>query len=149
MRITRYTDYSLRVLIFIALKDGELATIGEIASAYQISKNHLMKVVPELVAKNYIIATRGKNGGMRLNAPPKNINIGKLVRDMEQDLDLVECFGNKSACIITPACELKTILALALESFFSTLDKYTLADLIIEKNKEELINLLGIAVDVG
>lgn len=69
MRITRYTDYSLRVLLYVALKDNELSTIGEIAAAYDISKNHLMKVVQELAAKGYLLVTRGKNGGMRLNRP--------------------------------------------------------------------------------
>jgi len=149
MRITRYTDYSLRVLLYVALKGNELSTIGEIAAAYNISKNHLMKVVQELAAKNYLLATRGKNGGMRLNKSPEEINIGKLVRDMEQDLELVECFGNNSECVLTPACELKKVLALALDAFFNALDNYTLEHLLPEKSKKDLVLLLGLAVDAS
>lgn len=144
MRITRYTDYSLRVLIFVALKKDELSTIREIADAYGISKNHLMKVVQALNTKGYLLATRGKNGGLRLNKRPEDINIGALVRDVEQDLELVECFGG-DACVITPACELKRILAKALDAFFETLDQYTLADLLPRANQRELIRLLGMA----
>ncbi|HOY24263.1 MAG TPA: Rrf2 family transcriptional regulator, partial [Cellvibrio sp.] len=84
MYITRYTDYSLRVLMYVALKGDEISTIGEIADSYGISKNHLMKVVQQLNAKGYLIALRGKNGGLRLNGPAANINIGNLVRDTEE-----------------------------------------------------------------
>lgn len=143
MRITRYTDYSLRVLLYVALKGETLSTIGEIAAAYDISKNHLMKVVQELAAKGYLQAIRGKNGGMRLNRAPEEINMGTLVRATEQDLELVECFGSASRCVITPACELKRVLSLALNAFFETLDKYTLADLLPEANRPEMIRLLG------
>lgn len=145
MRITRYTDYSLRVLMYVALKGDTLSTIAEIAAAYGISKNHLMKVVQELAAKGYLQAIRGKNGGMRLSRAPEEINVGTLVRDTEQDLELVECFGNRSTCVITPACELKRVLAKALNAFFSTLDHYTLADLLPEASHPDLIQLLGIA----
>ena len=149
MRITRYTDYSLRVLIYTAIKGEELSTIGEIATAYNISKNHLMKVVQELAAKNYLIATRGKNGGMRLRLAPEEINIGRLVRDMEQDVELVECFGSHSACVLTPACELKSVFAYALKAFFDTLEQYTLADLIPKNKQKKLMSLLNLAVDVS
>jgi Rrf2 family nitric oxide-sensitive transcriptional repressor len=145
MRITRYTDYSLRVLLYVALKGDALSTIGEIASAYDISKNHLMKVVQELAAKGYLFAARGKNGGMRLNLAPEDINIGTLVRDTEQDLELVECFGSKSRCVITPACELKRALNKALNAFFATLDSYTLADLLPQASRPEMVRLLGLA----
>ena len=149
MRVTRYTDYSLRVLMYVALKGDELSTIAEIADAYDISKNHLMKVVNQLANTGYLRATRGKNGGMRLNRPAEDINIGELVRNTEQDLELVECFGSNNECVITPACELKKILAEALESFFSTLDQYTLADLLPQKYQKQLLKLLDLAVDVG
>lgn len=148
MRITRYTDYSLRVLLYVALKGDQLSTIGEIAEAYDISKNHLMKVVQELAAKDYLLAIRGKNGGMRLNQSPENINVGELVRDMEQDLELVECFGSNSSCVLTPACELKHVLGRALEAFFSTLDGYTLADLLPAQRQDELVQLLELKVRV-
>ncbi|WP_331346659.1 Rrf2 family transcriptional regulator [Cellvibrio sp. UBA7661] len=144
MYITRYTDYSLRVLMYVALKGDEISTIAEIAESYGISKNHLMKVVQELNAKGYLIAVRGKNGGLRLNGQPENINIGTLVRDTEQDLAIVECFSNAQACTITPACQLKMVFAQALEAFFNVLDQYSLADLLPQKRKPALIQLLQI-----
>lgn len=149
MRVTRYTDYSLRVLMYVALKGEELSTIAEVAEAYDISKNHLMKVVNQLASKGYLLATRGKNGGMRLNLPAEDINVGELVRDTEQDLELVECFGAGNQCVITPACELKKVLAEALEAFFSSLDQYTLADLLPHKHQKQMLKLLDLAVDVG
>jgi Rrf2 family transcriptional regulator, nitric oxide-sensitive transcriptional repressor len=144
MRITRYTDYSLRVLMYVALKGDELSTIGEIATSYGISKNHLMKVVQELNNKGYLIATRGKNGGLRLKGNPEDINIGALVRDTEQDLELVECFGSTNTCVITPVCQLKHVLAEALEAFFATLDQYTLADLLPNRKAAVMVKLLRI-----
>lgn len=143
MRITRYTDYSLRVLLFVALKDKHISTIGEIADAYDISKNHLRKVVHELSSKGYLRASRGKNGGMYLNGAPEDINIGALVRDLEQDLEIVECFGEENGCILTPACELKKAFAQALNAFFACLDGYTLADLLPPQNRPKMIRLLG------
>jgi Rrf2 family nitric oxide-sensitive transcriptional repressor len=142
MYITRYTDYSLRVLMYVALKGEEISTIAEIAESYNISKNHLMKVVQELNAKGYLIALRGKNGGLRLNGLPEDINIGALVRITEQDLAIVECFGDTQGCAITPACQLKMIFAQALEAFFNVLDQYSLADLLPPKKKSALIKLL-------
>lgn len=144
MRITRYTDYSLRVLIYVALKGEEQSTIQEIADSYGISKNHLMKVVQALNNQGYLIASRGKNGGLRLNGDPSDINIGILIRDTEQDFALVECFSNADACVITPACLLKNVLGEALESFFAVLDKYTLADLLPRKQRAALLRHLAI-----
>lgn len=144
MYITRYTDYSLRVLMYLALKGEEISTIAEIAESYDISKNHLMKVVQELNNKGYLIAVRGKNGGLRLNGRPEDINIGTLVRDTEQDLAIVECFNNAQSCAITPACQLKMVFAQALEAFFNVLDQYSLADLLPQKKKSALVQLLQI-----
>lgn len=144
MHITRYTDYSLRVLMYVALKGEEQSTIQEIADSYAISKNHLMKVVQSLNAQGYLIASRGKNGGIRLNGDPADINVGALVRDTEQDLELVECFGSGDQCVITPACQLKNVFAEALESFFDVLDGYTLADLLPRKQQAKLVRLLAI-----
>ncbi|WP_295799495.1 Rrf2 family transcriptional regulator [uncultured Microbulbifer sp.] len=144
MHITRYTDYSLRILIYLAANDGELCTIGEIAKSYDISKNHLMKIVQDLSARGYLLAVRGKNGGLRLNTEPSNINIGELVRQFEQDSKLVECFGSGNQCVITPACQLKAIFAEAMESFFATLDRYTLEDLLGGSKKETVRELLFI-----
>ena len=144
MHITRYTDYSLRVLMYVALKGDEISTIGEIADSYGISKNHLMKVVQQLNAKGYLIALRGKNGGLRLNGPAVNINIGNLVRDTEEDFALVECFSGNNSCSITPACHLKSVFKEALEAFFKALDQYTLADLLPKQKQPALIKLLDI-----
>ena len=144
MRITRYTDYALRVLMYLAQKGETLSTIAEIAESYDISKNHLMKVVQELNSKGYLVATRGKNGGLRLNGKPEDINVGTLIRDTEQDLDLVECFGNNNHCIITPVCQLRIALAEALDAFFAKLDEYTLADLLPEEKAEDMVQLLRI-----
>lgn len=143
MQITRYTDYSLRVLVYVALKDNEISTIREIAESYDISKNHLMKVVHELNSKGYLIALRGKNGGLRLNGRPEDINIGVLVRDTEQNLALVACFIGGEGCVIAPTCRLKTVFAEALEAFFKVLDQYTLADLLPRKSQPALIKLLN------
>jgi Rrf2 family nitric oxide-sensitive transcriptional repressor len=143
VRITRYTDYSLRVLLFVALKDKQISTIGEIADAYGISKNHLRKVVHELSVKGYLLASRGKNGGMYLKGAPEDINIGAVVRDLEQDLEIVECFGDATGCVLTPACELKKAFGNALQAFFSCLDGYTLADLLPGKNRPQILRLLG------
>ena len=117
MHITRYTDYSLRVLIYLAAEGDRLATIQEIADSYDISKNHLMKVVHQLNKKGYIETIRGKKGGMRLHMAPQDINIGILVRETEQDLSIVECFSSKNACKITPVCGLKSMFGEALKAF--------------------------------
>jgi len=133
MRLTIFTDYSLRVLIYLgAQRDAKrLATIGDIADAYGISGNHLMKVVHHLAKEGYIETTRGKGGGMRLARAPRDINIGKLVRGTEEDFALVECFqeGNLN-CPIIPACVLPGILDRALRAFFRELDGHSLADLL-------------------
>lgn len=145
MRITRYTDYSLRVLMYLALKGDELSTIREIAESYNISKNHLMKVVQELNSKGYLTAIRGKNGGLRLAGAPETINVGRLVRDTEQDFALVECFSDGENCVITPACQLKMVLGQALSAFFKVLDQYTLADLLPAGKAPEMVRLLNIS----
>lgn len=144
MHVTRYTDYSLRVLMYLALQNDRLATIQEIATSYDISKNHLMKVVHQLTQKGYVESVRGKNGGLRLHSKPDDINIGVLVRETEQDMNLVECFSEQNKCCITPVCELKNILAEALTAFLNTLDQYTLADIMPDHQKPQLLRLLQI-----
>jgi len=145
MHITRYTDYSLRVLIYLAAEGDRLATIQEIADSYDISKNHLMKVVHQLNKKGYIETIRGKKGGMRLHMAPEDINIGILIRETEQDLNIVECFSSKNACKITPVCGLKGMFNEALKAFLEVLDKYTLADVIRDPHRPQLLRLLQIA----
>lgn len=145
MTVTSFTDYSLRTLIYLAVQKKELSTIKEIAESYQISKNHLMKVVQDLNRRKYIKAIRGKNGGIKLNNRLEDINIGKLVRELEQDSTLVECFGDNNQCVITPACQLKNFLAEAMENFFVTLEQYSLADLVQAKDKKMLLEILNIS----
>tara|TARA_R110001583_G_scaffold191_2_gene1815 strand:- start:1450 stop:1911 length:462 start_codon:yes stop_codon:yes gene_type:complete len=146
MHITRYTDYSLRVLIYLAINQNQLTTISDIANSYGISKNHLMKIVQQLNQQGYLLATRGKNGGIKLNRPAREINIGKLVREIEDKNKLVECFGADNQCVITPSCQLKNIFAEAQENFFSTLDAYTLNDLVGASQKNNLTELLAIKI---
>ncbi|QQZ08797.1 Rrf2 family transcriptional regulator [Heyndrickxia vini] len=132
MRLTNYTDYSLRVLIYLAsLEPGKLSNIKEIAEVYGISKNHLMKVTHELGKMGVIETIRGRNGGIRLAKSPKEINIGKIVRKTEEDFQLVECFdGKPGSCIISPVCGLKHLLNKALVAYLTVLDQYTLADIV-------------------
>lgn len=142
MRLTNYTDYSLRVLMYLALKKEEdLATIQEIADTYRISKNHLMKIIHELGKLNYIETIRGRNGGIRLAKEPKEINIGEIVSKMEEDFHIVECFNHDGGkCVISPACKLQHILSDALQAFIHVLDGYTLEDIIV--NRMDLSQLL-------
>lgn len=144
MRLTQYTDFSLRVLIYLGLKRGSRSTIKEISEAYDISRNHLMKVVQQLVAHGYLKSTRGAGGGLRLQGEPKDINLGKVVRDMEPDFGVVECFRPENRCIITPACRLPAMLSKALDAFHGVLDQYTLADLLPETKRRELEMLLKV-----
>ncbi|MBO9575964.1 MAG: Rrf2 family transcriptional regulator [Sphingobium sp.] len=129
MRLTRYTDYAMRVLLYVARRDPQLCGIGEIARAYAISQNHLMKVVNDLVNAGYLQSVRGRSGGVRLARPASEINIGALIRHTEQDFDLADC-GN---CIIAPACGLTGALHEALGAFMSVLDGYSLADILGKK----------------
>lgn len=145
MHITRYTDYSMRVLIYLSVQGDRLTTIQEIADSYEISKNHLMKVVHQLNKMGYIETVRGKKGGMRLLMAPADINVGVLVRETEQDLNMVECFSSKNACKITPVCGMKPMFEEALGAFLAALDKYTLADIIPGQHRPQLLRLLQIA----
>lgn len=131
MHLTRYTDYSLRTLIYLGTRPEKLATISEIAAYHDISRNHLMKVVHQLGANNYIDTLRGKGGGIKLARPPEQIVVGDVVRSMEENMDIVACFQpDFSACVLAPGCRLKSAMDEALQSFLATLDLYTLADLI-------------------
>ncbi len=131
MRFTRYTDYALRVLMYLGRKGEELSTIKEIASRYGISENHLMKVVHQLGRHGYITTIRGRQGGMRLAAAPENINIGEVVRATEDDLNIVECFdGTRNDCPITGVCGLTSMIGEALQAFLAVLDQKSLADVL-------------------
>jgi len=130
MRLTVFTDYTLRTLIYLALRPETLVTISDVASAYQISTNHLMKVVHQLALSGDVITVRGQRGGLRLARPASEINIGAVVRRAEPDLELMPCFGTQAACAIQPSCVAATAMDEALRAFLATLDRYTLEDLI-------------------
>jgi Rrf2 family nitric oxide-sensitive transcriptional repressor len=130
MRLSTFSDYNLRVLMYLAIQPDRLATIAEIAAAHAISENHLMKVVHQLGRSGYIETVRGKGGGMRLAKAPQEIVLGEVIRQSEGDFAMVECFAENSACRILPACRLKGILGEALSALFLVLDDYTLADLV-------------------
>jgi Rrf2 family nitric oxide-sensitive transcriptional repressor len=130
MRLTVYTDFSLRVLMYLAVRPERRPTISEIASTYGISKNHIMKVVHQLGVAGYIETVRGKNGGMRLARLPQDIVLGEVVRRTEPDMALVPCFDPVNApCVIGPACKLRHALQQARDAFLAVLDDYTVADL--------------------
>lgn len=143
MHITRYTDYSLRVMIYLALRPGERATIRAMAGAYAISRNHLTKVVHQLQLLGYLDTLRGPGGGVVLARAPDEINIGRVVREMEPDMDLVSCFTDPQLCVISDHCRLQSMMGEALNAFLLTLDQYTLAD-IAGTNTEGLIRVLGL-----
>lgn len=129
MQITQHTDYALRVLLYAACNEGKLVNISDIAEVYQISKSHLMKVVPVLVKGGFIESIRGNRGGLRLAKPPEKIIIGQVVRQTESFV-LVECFGENNQCHITPACRLANVFAGAQQAFLHYLDSFTLADML-------------------
>jgi Rrf2 family transcriptional regulator, nitric oxide-sensitive transcriptional repressor len=135
MRLTAYTDYALRVLIRLALQPQRLTTIADIAKGYDISENHLMKVVHRLGVAGLIDTVRGRNGGLRLRKAAGAVGVGQVVRLMEPDMDIVPCFNDASGCVIEPACLLKGALAEARDAFLATLDRYTLADLAKPRRK--------------
>ncbi|WP_409294679.1 Rrf2 family transcriptional regulator [Peribacillus sp. SCS-26] len=132
MRLTYYSDYSLRVLIYLASGDRDrLVNIKDISEAYGISKNHLMKIIHNLGRIGYIETIRGRNGGIRLARLPADINVGEVVRKTEEDFYVVECFDSaQNQCVISPVCTLKHVLNEALEQFLKVLDQYTIQDMI-------------------
>ena len=170
MRLTNYSDYALRSLIYLAVRPEPplLANISDIADSYSISKSHLTKIIHQLGQLGYIESVRGKNGGIRLARAPKDINLGVLIKQMEPDFDLVECFAtppnakssddrqagstglamtfidettdNPRGCVISPACQLKSVFFEALTAFINVLERYTLADIL--NNEDELASLL-------
>jgi Rrf2 family transcriptional regulator, nitric oxide-sensitive transcriptional repressor len=138
MRLTQFTDYSLRVLIHLASrKSDELTNIKDIAQQYNISKNHLMKVIYNLGKLGYIETIRGRNGGIRLSKCPKTINLAEVVQATEDGFNLVECFEDKDKCVITDFCSLRHVLNRALKEFLVFLSDYTLEDVV--RNNQKLM----------
>ncbi len=142
MRLTQLSDYSLRVLMYLGAKPDRLATIQEIAAAYGISDNHLMKVVHRLAQHGFVETVRGRGGGLRLKGQASEIRLGAVVRAVEEDFRLVECFGSDDTCRITDVCRLKRVLNLALNAFLASLDEWTLADLV--QKPKALVDVLAI-----
>lgn len=130
MRLTLMADYALRVLMYAAQRPERLCTIAEIAQAHEISETHLMKVTHRLALQGWIETVRGKGGGMRLAHDPRDINLGEVVRGIEPDFDLVECFASDGRCTLTGRCRLAGLLGGALGAFMAHLDGFTLADLL-------------------
>ena len=130
MHLTAFSDYTLRTLIYLALRPDTLCTIEEIAKAYDISTNHLNKVVHQAALAGEVVTVRGQRGGLRLAKSPATINVGAVLRRTEPDLDIVPCFGSGGACAIQPACVLQAALAEALAAFLAVMDRTSLADLI-------------------
>jgi len=131
MRLTDFSDYSLRLLMYAATQADRLITIEETAEVYGISRAHLMKVVNQLTRAGYLVAVRGRSGGLKLAKRPDKIGLGDVVRATEPDFRLVECFGSDNRCLISPRCRLRGVFRDALEAFIATLDRYTLADVMV------------------
>lgn len=145
MQLTQFTDYSLRALIYIALRKGS-CTIKDVTDAYTISNNHMVKIVHNLSKLGLIKTSRGKNGGILMAAQPKTINLGQLIVQLEPHFDLVPCFNKEKAnCCIAPVCKLKCILHEAKSAFMGVLQQYTLADIL--QNSGELSALLRVKLE--
>ena len=144
MRLTIYTDYALRLMMYLAVKDDELATIAEIADSYGISKAHLMKVAHQLGVAGYIETVRGRQGGLRLAKPAKAIGLGEIVRHTEPDMAIIACLKPIDApCVLKRCCVLRGALEEAGLAFVKVLDSYTLSDLVQPRTR--LRSLLSIA----
>lgn len=129
MQLTLFTDYSLRTLMYLSVNKDRLCTVKEIAKGYNISRNHMVKVVHNLAKCGFVETSKGKGGGIRLLKEPEEVNLRDVITMLEPNLSLVECFSPESnSCCIVPACGLKGIMKEALGAFLDTLDKYTLAD---------------------
>jgi len=126
MKLTLFTDYSIRVLLYLGARPGRLCSIAEVAAGDRISQNHLLKVVNTLAREGYVESVRGRGGGIRLGRAPERINLGALVRDTEDGFELVDCGG----CVVAPACGVTGVLSEALEAFLAVLDRHTLADML-------------------
>lgn len=146
MRLTAFTDYSLRVLIYLAVRPDRRTTIGEIAAAFGISQGHLMKVVHFLGRHGFLSNVRGRGGGLSLARAPQAINVGAVVRLTESDTLPAECFDrDNNTCVITPACQLRRVIADAVRAFYAALDQHTLADLVTQRRA--LAQILSIPLD--
>lgn len=137
MQLTRFTDYGLRTLMYVAARSEDLTSVKEVAEHYGISRNHLVKVVHRLSQLGYIETTKGKGGGIKIAKDAEKLRLGDLIKQLEPNMNMVECFDAKTnTCRITGSCQLKHYLFEAMQNFINTMNKYTLADTV--QNKELL-----------
>lgn len=142
MQLTRHTDYALRILMYLGAENERLASVADIASYYSISRNHLVKVVQGLTEYGFVTTVRGKGGGMKLARKANDISIGNVIRHMENNFDLVECFNEEnSACTVDKRCTLKGILRRGVNNFLTQLDTVSLADIIKPNLRKQLVNI--------
>lgn len=145
MRLTTMTDYALRLLMYVAQQPERLCTIAEIAQAYGISEAHLMKVTHQLGLQGWIETVRGKGGGMRLAHKPEAMNLGAIVRSIEPDFAIAECFGSANQCTLTGQCRLAYVFNGALQAFMAHLDSFTLAEVLPGTQAPLAVGLLSIS----
>ena len=142
MRVTTFTDYSLRMLIHVATAPQGRATIAQVAEAFDISQHHLVKVAQFLGREGFLVNTRGRGGGLSLSAGPAEINVGRVVRATES-AEIAECFNReRDACAISGICRLAGVLAEAMEAFYRVLDGYTLEDLVTNRHRAAVVRVL-------
>ena len=132
MQLTKFSDYALRVLMYVHAAGDRRVTIEEMAASYRISRAHLMKVVNALTRAGYLTAVRGRSGGLTLARPAETIRLGEVIRSTEPDFALVECFATGNRCVITGCCRLPGVLSEALAAFLETLDQHTLAHIALK-----------------
>lgn len=147
MRLTLWTDYALRTLIYVGANAGRLSKIGEIAESFDISNAHLMKIVNKLAQQGYLQSVRGKGGGIRLGRAAERIGVGAVVRDTEEELAVMGCLSGAGFCRIEGCCVLRGALRKATLAFLRSLDDYTLADLLVPRT--QLVRSLGLAPVAG
>ncbi|MBW3098297.1 Rrf2 family transcriptional regulator [Pseudohoeflea coraliihabitans] len=144
MRLTLHTDYALRMLVYLAINEKQASRVSDVAASYRLSRNHLLKVALNLSRLGYVTTSRGRNGGISLARPACEINLGAVVRAIEEDFSLVECLrADGGSCVIAPVCRLKGVVQQAMQAFLAVLDRYTIADL--TRNRELLVELLQTA----
>ena len=148
MTLTKFSDYSLRLLLYLGLHRERLVSVAEVSRAYRVSPHVMVKVVQLLVQQGLVASVRGRNGGLRLAKPPAQINVGRLLRTTEPGWDLVECFDlATNTCPIEPACGLKGVLKRAQGAFLAVLDGHTLADFL--PRAPALIQLLNQSLEAN
>ena len=131
MYLSKFTDYSFRILMYLGNNPDKLSTVDELSSILDLLTHHVKKIVYKLSKNNYILSLKGRNGGIKLGMDPKDINLGKLLEITEDNLDILECFSiENNTCSLNNCCKLKPIINDALESFKLELSKYTLDDIL-------------------